>query len=331
MAVTKTATGGEWLTSNWLSGNWLQSAGYASIPTEIEHLVLYSKTVRLQINASAYNSTNLRILWELASDGIVSNNFTASSEASIDKGVKNLKSDIVERYWQTTSSSNQWFTFDGGAGRLLSIDTLAFIEHNLTSSAVVTIKGSGGSGDAAPGDWSVVPVYASIPMPADRPTETRLFWCSPVAPSSQYRHWRVDIHDPTNPDGFIRVGRFVAGSALILQGENISGSLEHTLENYKDKIELNGFTSIANNRALKQTIRLTLDRLNTQNAGNYPQLMRMIRYCRDTLKVLVIPDPQNIYDYSVYARLGQMPRTQSNFTDSQNIYASMELIFDEAK
>jgi hypothetical protein len=345
MAIIMTYSQANYCKTDYCSVNYCAPRGIGNLRSQITQSVFGSSVLNSQFSMATYNESNLhcqvnmvlynttqfRVLWEIASDGIVSNNFTASTSASTDKSIANIKTDIVEQYWQSTGT-DEHFTFDVGTGRTSFIDTIGFINHNLTTSAVVNIYGYGTSEDPAPGSWAGVPLYATIPLPEDRPNEENLLWIAEDFPLEGFRHWRVTISDPTNPDGFIRVGRFVAGQALIFAGfENFIDRLNYGRKNFKDELSLNGYTTISNNRALKKFLRLTFTNLAQVNANNYKNLETMLEYTRDTLKMLVIPDPQNPYNYSVYAKIAELPEEEHRYVDADTRYADLTISWNEAQ
>lgn len=330
MAVTNTAYGANWCKAPWCSVNWCGYYNIGTLPTQLTFLAEGVRNTGCQINFVFYNVTNSRILWEIASDGIETNNFTSSSTAATDKSIVNVKNDIIEKYWESTSNSSEWIQFDAGVNTEIYIDTLGIIEHNFTTSVSLILKGYGSGSDSEPTQWTTVPIYATI-IAGTNPNDARIMWCNPVNPSTRFRYWRLEINDPTNSNDYLRIGRFVAGQALILNGENIMDSLTYSKESYKEEIPLNGFTSISNNRAIKKKLRLTLSTLNIQTYSNHNLLNRYIDYSRDRFKSLVIPDPSNPYKYSIYAKLSELPSEEISYVDSQNEYSTYTLNYDEAK
>ncbi len=307
--------------------------GYTAVHTSVTTYGVGFTLIPVSVRLSAYNITNLRILWEIESDGITTNNFTASSEMSTDKGVVNLKSDIVEKYWESTGVAAEWFQWDTGANLTMAIDTLALIDHNLSSSAIVTVKGYGTGAEAAPGSWAAVDIYATLEMSTD-PTQTKLIWISPNLPTDEYRHWRVDIVDPTNSESSLRIGRFLAGSALVFNGENCLDEVDQMENNFKDEQSLTAFSRIANNRALKNSLTIRFRNLNRVSQFNYRALKRYMTYCRDTLKALVIIDPStedSKYEFTVFAKLDRMPRQVTKYIDEDNSYTTLDLELNEGR
>jgi len=311
--------------------NYCSPAADGTLFEQIILTILGTKIVHEQLNYVIYNIDKLRILWEIASDGITSGNFSSSSDASADKAVINVKSDIIEQYWQSTGDTSEWVQWDAGAGKTIIMDTFALLQHNLTTSAVVKLYGYGTSSDSAPGTWVGVSVYATLTMPEDQ-DETNLIWSSPALPVSGFRHWRMTIKDSTNADGYLRIGRLVGGASLIFVGdENILDSVEYQLANFKDEFKLNGFNTIANNRAQKKQLRLRFNKLDRISQINYRRLKRYLNYSRDTLKALIVPDPADPYLFTVYAKLKEVPSESHNFVSDENSYVTIELFYDEGR
>lgn len=377
---------------------------------QVSMLGLITRALGIEVEHTRYNTGLLRILWEIASDGITTNNILASSSItfyissanassgavytnnsqeftvisditdgtilytnaktkgnpaasgtltkvsgtgdttinftsyasgrSVDKSVLNLKSDITEQYWETNGLSDEWFVFDVGENKTLAIDTLAFIDTNLTTSAVIKLKGSGAGNSAPPSDWDVVPfiqmgVSGSIdPNALINPTdslERNRIWVSPTLPTNAYRYFKVSIVDTTNTNGRIKVGRFVAGKGLIFTTENCLDVVTYKVENYKDEFKINGFTSIANNRAYKKQMTLTFKNLNRYQFVNYKRLMQYCEYCRDTLKALVFVDPNDTYQFTVFSKLKEMPSQTHNYISNDTSNVELVLTYDEAR
>lgn len=309
--------------------------GYASLQYAESRWPFVHEVSVLNIawRVAMYNKTNMRILWEFASDGIEYVNFTASSEALTDYEVINIKSDMIEKTWRSTAIASEWVQWDAGAGQTMGIDTLALLNTNLSQNAVVTLLGYGGGSDAAPGDFDgSAAITIVIDMPTDA-TEDTVLYCSASAASSatSYRHWKLRLEDPSNAAAYLEIGRLVAGEAFVFDTENCAQDIEFSYKNYKNEVNLNGFTSASNNRALKKNLRLSLPNLNAISQTNYSEWNRMLKYCRDTLKMLVIVDPVSPYRFSVFAKLQEIPAEKTRYVDGLNMYASITATWDEGR
>ena len=287
----------------------------------------------MEFRQMSYNLTQLRILWEIGSDGnSASNNYIASSNAGTGYEPVNLRSDFIERAWKSTNCIAEYFQFDVGVGNTIGIDTAAILGHNLTNGAVITVYGYGDAFSNAPAsdaDWYALSAQFTMTV---EPTYQNIFYVAAVTASAKFRHWRVLIQDATNTDGFISIGRFIAGEAMVFDTrENMSMNVDYAQVNYKDELKLNGFSSLANNRALRSKLKINFENLDMESNDNYAQLQRYFSYCRDTLKALVIPDPRKLYRYSVYAKLTQMPQEKHTYLDDASCYASLDIELDEGK
>lgn len=92
------------------------------------------------------------------------------------------------------------FTFDITTAQ--SITGFALLDHNISSSATLTLKAN--SSDA----WTSPAYSQAISNPEHDPTIYYL--------SESYRYWRVSINDPDNSDGYIRTGELYLGPYLEL-------------------------------------------------------------------------------------------------------------------
>ena len=291
---------------------------------------LITRSLGIEATRTRYNYDLIRILWKIASDGITANNYSASSNASVDKSMVNLKSDIIEQYWQSTSNTAQWFQFDIGVNLVSYIDTFALIGTNLTSSAVIRIYGYGTGINAAPATWTEAMFIKQVDFPVN-PLEKDRIYIATSLPTIGYRHFRVTISDPSNTDAFIRIGRCLAGSALIFNTENCADTISYKKENYKDEFQISGFSSISNNRSLKKMLTINFTDINTIQYTNYSRLIEYIEYSRDSLKSLVIVDPRLPYQFSIFAKLKSMPEEVHEYISLDTSIATMSLSYDEAK
>ena len=298
----------------------------------------------------SYNLSQLRILWEISSDGLIYDNIFASSPAMFgDFSVYNLKSDIVEQVWRTAETGEAFFQLDCGANgdgpsKTVIFDTIAFLNHNLTPAAKINIWGWGASINPPP-EKSVLKTLGTKIVtdlkPLDDVNEKNIIWVSPTEVAGMgYRHYLIQIEDPTNSDGYIQLGRFLAGAASIFTTEeNFTANFTFQEASYKDEVKISGFTSISSARSLKKNMSVEFKNLNgapytatgAKRASNYSNFKRYARYCRDTLKALIIPDSRAPYLFSLYAKMSEMPKEKCNFLDTDALYIDMDVEWDEAK
>lgn len=277
----------------------------------------------LQFLATLYNTTNLRILCDFDSRGVSGNNWTANSTAVGDFSVNNLNTDIVEQVWRSSVTTGVLLNSDTGVPQGTIIDTLAILNHNLTSSATVNLIGSNNPGHAPTGE--VIPLEARI---------NNMFYIAPQLLSTGWRYWRIAIDDGTNPDGFLEIGSIIYGTSQIFQGECFVDELEFTLKDFADTVSTEGFTNVANSRTIKRSVRLDFRSLQS-NQRNFKILRGIFENIRTTLKCLWIPTPDPIDQeatakFAAFGKLPLIPGERHNSKGNQNDYVSMTLEVDES-
>lgn len=147
----------------------------------------------------------MRILYENLIDALSSASIIASS-ADASFPATWVQDERLAKAWRTTSASGQTIVFDLGSAH--DIDSVAVIEHNVSSSATITLEGN--SSNSWPGATSQSVTYNAGMM-------MKFFT------ASSYRYWRVSIDDPTNTDGYISVGRIWLGEYLTVDPSSLIG------------------------------------------------------------------------------------------------------------
>jgi hypothetical protein len=99
--------------------------------------------------------------------------------------------------WRSSSAAGQTLTFDLGAAQ--TPRALVLLDHNLQAGASVRLQGASDSGFA-----SIVADYA-VPYQSG----SILYFLGDPLASAQY--WRVQLSDPSNPDGYLRLSEVFLG------------------------------------------------------------------------------------------------------------------------
>lgn len=302
-----------------------------------------------------YNLSQIRILWEIATDGLMWNSIISSSSDSNlipgDFSVYNTKTDIVEQVWRTGIPNDgvAWILLDVGkdgvGSRAISIDTFALLNHNFTSEAKITVRGYGISSDSKP-TRDTVKTSGTVLFANETPNalSPNFIWVSENEQTNKFRYWLIEIEDSKNTSSiggkrYLQIGRIIGGQATVFtEEENITANFSYQEVSYKDEVKINGFTSISNTRAMKKKIRISFKNLNSfksaneiSSATNYLNLRKYMRHCRDTLKALVILDSRDPYSFHAFAKLSELPTQDCNYVTEKSLYVSMDLEWDEAK
>lgn len=280
---------------------------------------IQSKNTLEQITIVLYNATNLRILCDFPSRGVSVGNWSANSTAAGDFGVANVNTDIVEQIWKSNSAvTGIILTCDTGVIQGVFVDTVAILNHNMTTSASIVFQGSNDAG------FSTVGV--SITM-TSKPTN--IYYIAPTLPLTSYRYWRFLINDPTNTGGSIYIGTIVFGSSIIMQQTCITQTVLKSTKHFSDKVATEGFTNVSNDRALKYAISLEIRNL-SYDKGDYTRLRGVFDFSRTSLKCLWIPTPQFPDRFAVFGKLTTIPQENHNVIDAAADYVSFGIEVDES-
>jgi hypothetical protein len=272
--------------------------------------------VKTQVRKALYNTTNLRILWEFPSRGD-GTNWTSNSTAAGDYDPNNLNTDIVEQIWKSNSAvAGVYLTCD--AGSPVFVDTLAILNHNFTTSATVLFQGSNDPG------FSTTGIQIDL-----NPTAENIYYIAPTLPTSSFRYWRISVDDNTNTAGFLTMGTVVFGSATIFQGECFVDRVMRSSTHYSDKIATEGFTNVANDRALKNATSLEFRSLRF-NRGNYNNIREIFEEMRTSLKALWIPTPQYPSRFAVFGKLRDIPQETHNVKGEDLDFVDFQIEVDES-
>jgi len=294
----------------------------------------------LQFTINLYNTDRLRVLCEFPSRGAATGsgtnawgnaiatgqNWLASSTKAGDFGVNNLNTDIVEQIWRSDDGVVTGINLDCDTeiAQGVFLDTLAILNHNLTTSATVNVIGSNSATFTPVGTTFVLNV---------RPDN--IFHIESVLPLSSFRYWRISIDDSTNPDGFISIGTIVFGAAIIFQGECLVDRILKRSRHFADTVRTEGFTSVKNDRALKNSVRLDFRSLDF-NKGNFKALSNIFKTTRTSQKCLWIPtpslsDPTFMERFAVFAKLVEIPEESHNVKGPDLDFIDLTLDLDEAE
>lgn len=142
-----------------------------------------------------------RILYNPASD-LASATISSSSD-----GTSNTDDNAVDnrlgKVWRTDSDTLEWIKWDLVVSR--AVNCVGIFNHNLTSSATVTFEGN------ATDVWTSPTVDETLTVATNADSVVIPRICH-FFTSDTLRYWRLLIDDPTNPDGYIQIGRIMFGT-----------------------------------------------------------------------------------------------------------------------
>lgn len=283
-------------------------------------LRLQSRSVHMQIACVLYNVTNLRILMDFPSRGVSGTNWNSNSTMAGDFDILNVNTDIVEQVWRsdTGTVSGIILTCDSEVPQGIFVDTLAFLNHTMTSSASVVWQAANDAGFASVLFTEVFEM-----------TTSNFYYIAPTLPLVGYRYHRFLISDPTNSNDHIEIGTIVFGSAIIFQGENIVDHITKNTKHFADKVATEAFSNVSNDRAIKFAVGLELKNLDF-NRGNYRSIRSVFDFARTSLKCLWIPTPQYAARFATFAKLAAIPDESHNVKSRTLDFIDFNLTTDES-
>jgi hypothetical protein len=286
-------------------------------------LAFHATAMGCQVRFILYNVDKPRILAEFPSRGVDGLNWLASSTEAGDYDVHNLNNDIVEFYWRSATGvvSGISLVCDSQVVQGIAPDTLAILEHNLSRAATVQFQGSNASD------------FSSLGYDVTLPVMTRnTFWVAPTLPQDQFRYWRLQISDNTNPDGYIKIGTVIFGSAVIFQGECAEQRVRTRKTHFKVENKTEGHTSVTQDLALKKGVTMNFPQMDAQHKGNYDALQEVFEFARTSLKCLWMVDPRPLYieKFTVFAKINSLPDEDHNVITSDEFRVDLSVEVDEA-
>ena len=257
-----------------------------------------------QVNIALYNINKLRVLCDFDSRGTTGSNWTASSQEPGDFSVLNLNNDIEEFFWRSAAGvvSAIDLVCDTEIPQGVLVDTIAVREHNMTTSGSIVVQGSNDV------------TFATIGFEETLTQETpHAYFIAPSLPTQLFRYWRFRLNDATNPDGFIKIGTIIFGQSQILFQDCNTDEILKRRRHFSDRVPTEGFTSVNNNRSVKDAVTLNFRSLEF-DSGSFQSLDDIFELARTNLKCLWIPDPRpkQIQRFTVFAKMRVIPQQRHN-------------------
>lgn len=234
----------------------------------------------------AANTTGIKFLYTFSvgeydyqSPG--SNVLSVTSTAPGDHDKANLTTTPLRETWRSGPDISVFQDIVIKTNDLQNVpDVFALLNHNLTEISVVLLQGS------MTNDFT-----GAVTIPFQW-TKKHMVLLQDVGVA--YRYYRFRILDPSNPCGFIEVGRIVAGRAFTFtNNEDITDDVSIHPEDLAYKTRTEGFFRAFNERVKVEKLNIRFSKLQT-TAGvnqNYKGLLKMLDNVGETYPFLTIVDP----------------------------------------
>jgi hypothetical protein len=322
------------------SGLQFESLVNAEDPQGFQFDSISSRSEGFQFIVSLYNTNRLRVICEFPSRGAsttgggnnawgnpigTGNNWATNSQAPGDFEVFRLNTDIVEEVFRTTAVTGITIDCDTEVAQGVFLDTLSIQNHNMTTSAQITLIGSNSS------------TFAPIGVTRNLTSRDKdLYHIEEELPLTSYRYWRLSIDDNTNTNGYLEFGTILFGAAIIFQGECIIDRILKRTRHFADSVRTEGFTAVKNDRSIKDAITLTFEKLDFSK-GNFQSLSNIFTTARTSQKCLWIPTPSPTdasftERFAVFAKMTEIPEQSHRVMGpEEGDYIDVTVELDEAE
>lgn len=291
-----------YLDEDYLSGPYLAACLIVGLGVELS--ILNRRGLAVQLTVRNYNDVLMRVLYDIPSRGDDGLSWTASSTMPSGTNsfiVNNINDDIEEHTWRSATGVVTGIQLNCNTGNRIAIDTFFMRNHNLTTGAVVELLES----DDPTFTTGVVSTLFLITV------DKEFLYIASTPPISGYLNQRLDIDDPTNPDGYIEIGVLGFGEAEIFEEPVFALPVEYENVEYVDTVQTAAYTNIMNLRAARKQLRLQINNV-VYGSQDWQRWQRIFDYVGKTLKALWIPIPETPYRFTTFSKLKQLPRYSHN-------------------
>ena len=244
-----------------------------------------------------------------------SNILSVTSTAAGDFDKANLTTDSTRQKWRSADIAS-WQEIVIQAELSTNIDTFAIINHNLSPDAVIVLQANTSN------SFLVPPVNITIPW-----SKANTIWCTALGGS--YSYYKLRILDPTNPCGYIEIGRIVGGRALtMINNEDMSDPFSIDYNDKSKKMNAEGFFRVSTEIVVSRSLKYQFDRLNTASGtlnANFVGLQDLYATVLTTKPFVSILDRNNPSFVNMWGQLRQMPSEAYDI----NQFMSQQVQIDE--
>lgn len=213
-----------------------------------------------------------------------------------DFDISNITSDSIRQSWRSASVlSKQEIVIK--ADRISNINCFAILGHNFTDIASIQVQANYSNNFLAP------PVTKNVVWDRGNliiPTEF----------GGNYEYYKISILDPTNPCGYLEIGRVVGGRVLTLvNNENITDSYQIGNKDMSETLRTQGYSRASSENITVRTLSVNFSKLHTEvgNDINFKNLRSMFRTVKTIHPFLVILDMDDPYFFNIWCQIPDVP------------------------
>lgn len=269
----------------------------------------------------ALNKTSIAFLYtfDLGNrhiDNPSENILSVTSTAAGDFDVSNITTESTRRKWRSaTALTEQSIVIK--AEKKSTIDCFAIIGHNFTDIAVVKVQANISNNFLAPPVTRYLAYNEYIMM-------------SSLTFGADYEYYKISILDPSNPCGYVEIGRVVGGRVLqLIDNEDITDTYSVGKKDLSETMKTEGYFRVSNENIIARTFSATFSRIYTTTGmnTNYKNLVKMFNTVKITKPFLTILDVEDPYKFNVWGQLTDIPDDSFGINDFVTFPLRIEEVF----
>jgi len=130
-----------------------------------------------------------------------------------------LNDSRLSRYGKTVDVNDEWIKFTYAAA--IDVDVVGIFENNFMPGATVKIQAN------ATDVWISPSIDQALTYTKDDKASIDLgrdvgIWSYQFSSTESYKYWRLSVDDPTNPDGYIKIGFIFTDESLDMPGMSVN-------------------------------------------------------------------------------------------------------------
>lgn len=241
------------------------------------------------------------------------NIISVTSTAAGDHAAKNLTTTPLRETWRSVDAATPQEIIIEANDRTVAPNVFAILNHNLSSTAVVQLQGNNSNVWSAPG------FTANLVW-----NKKHIVLLEDVG--QPWRYYKIKITDPSNPCGYIDIGKIVGGTAFqFMNNEDMADDFSSGKTDLAYQMKSEGFFRASNERVKTDSLSLSFPKLSsvTGKNANYVGITELAEFVGETLPFLTIVDPLDPYFKLIWGQLRTMPK--ESFTINRFVNLSLDI------
>lgn len=242
---------------------------------------------------------------------------TSTATGDFDKA--NVTTESVKHVWRSVDSLGL-HEIVIKADIKSQIDTFAILGHNFTAGAVVKVQ-------ANIDDVWIAPPFS---QQAIVDTETNNIIVANDGFGADYQYYRITVLDPSNPCGYLQVGRLIGGRAFtFINNEDINDSYGISYKDESESMATQGYYRASNENVTVRKFNASFSKIYTVTGQdtNFRNFRKMFKNVKTTRPFLTILDRGTPTTFNIWGQLTALPKESFGINQFTSFPISIEEVF----